>query len=116
MIMPPVTKPLHGSSFKTKIFRASRRSVIAVLIALGTFGPTTVLGAHSATRSSATVAVLSTPTRPHRQPISPRRNDAPDAHPDPSRDARIIDQLYDQLMRESARVLSCRDIRCSRAQ
>jgi hypothetical protein len=109
MVMPPVTKPLHGSSFKMKMFHVSRRCAIAVSIGLGTFGPTTVLGAHSATRSSAIVAVLSPPTRPYRQPISPRRIDLPDAHPNLSGDVRAIDRLYDELMRESARVLNLRE-------
>jgi hypothetical protein len=109
MIVTPVTKPLRGLSFKMKIFRASRRCVITILIALGTFGPTTVLGAYTATRSSATLAVLSPPPRPGRQPISPRRIDRPDARPDPSGDHRIVDRLYDQLMRESARVLNLRE-------
>jgi hypothetical protein len=108
MIMPLVTKPLHGSSFKVKLFRVSRRCVIAVLVALGAFGPTTVFGAYSATRSFATVAVLSPPTRPDPQPISSRRIDPPDARPDPSGYGRIIDRLYDQLMRDSARVLNLR--------
>jgi hypothetical protein len=91
------------------MFRVSRRCAIAALIALGSFGPTTVLGAYTATRSSATVAILSPPTRPDRQPISPRRVDPPDAHPNPSEDVRAIDQLYDKLMRDSARVLNLRE-------
>jgi hypothetical protein len=106
MIMPPVIKPLDGSSLKTKMSRVSRRCVIAVLIALGTFGPTTVLGAYSATRSSARVAVLSPPPRPGRQPISPRPIDPPHARPDPSWADRVVDQLYEKLMPESARVLN----------
>jgi hypothetical protein len=109
MIMTPVTNSLHGSSFKIKIFRVSRRYVIAVLITLGTFGPTTVLGAYSATRSSATLTVLSPPTRTDRQPISPRRIHRPDARPDPFGDHRIVDQLYHQLLQESARMLNLRE-------
>jgi hypothetical protein len=109
MIMPLVTKPLRGSSFRMKTFHISRRCVIAVLIALGTFGPTTVLGAYPATRSSATAAILSPSTRPDRQPISPRWIDPPDPRSDPSGYGRTIDQLYDKLILESARVLNLRE-------
>jgi hypothetical protein len=108
MILQPVYKPLAGLSRQKarKIFDISRLCVIAILIGLGTFGPATALGGHSRTRSFATVAVFSHATPPSRPPISSRRTDPPDARPDPSAEDRFVDQLYEKLMRESARVLN----------
>jgi hypothetical protein len=108
MIMRAVSKLLPGvPRQKTgKIFRISRGCGIAVLVTLGTFGPATEAGAHSATRSATTVALLSQPPRPDRPPISSRRIDPPDARPDPSVEDRFVDQLYEKLMQESARVLN----------
>jgi hypothetical protein len=108
MILQPVCKPLPGLSCQkaTKIFHISRRCVIAVFLTLGTFGPTTALGGYSETRSFATVTVFSHATRPGRPPISARRTDPPDARPDPSGEDGVVDHLYDEIMRESARVLN----------
>jgi hypothetical protein len=107
MLRQPVCKPFPGVFCQKtrRILRISRRSVIAVVITLGTFGPTTALGGNSATRSFATVAVFSQATRPGRTPISSRRTDPPDGRPDPFAEGRVVDQLYETLMRESARVL-----------
>jgi hypothetical protein len=107
-MMQPFTKPLSGLSCQktSKSFRISRRCAIAVLITLGTFGPKTALGGDPATRS---LAVFSHATRPGRPPISSRPTDPPEARPDPSNEARFVDQLYEKLMRESARVLNARD-------
>jgi hypothetical protein len=88
-----------------RIFHISRRCVIAVAITLGTLGPTTALGGYSAKRSFAMVAVFSRATRPSQQPISSQRIDPSDARVDPSMEARIINQLYTRLMRDSARML-----------
>jgi hypothetical protein len=108
MFQQPVRKPLPGLACQTarKIFHISRRCMIAVLITLGTFGPATALGGNSATRSFATVAVFSDSAGHGQPPISSRRTDPPDARPDPSADGRLVDQLYEKLMRESARVLN----------
>jgi len=89
-----------------KIFHISRRCVTAILITLGTWGPTTALGGSSATRGFATVAVFSHATRPGQSPMLSRRTDPPDVRPDPSGEDRIVDQLYEKLMRESTRVLN----------
>jgi hypothetical protein len=103
MIRQPMCKPLPGLSCQRtrKIFHIGRRCVITVLITLGTFGPATALGG-----SFATVAVFSRATLSGRPPISSRRTDPPDARPNPSGEDRLVDQLYEKLMRESARVLN----------
>ena len=108
MIRQPVSKPLPGSYCQRtrRISDIRRRCVIAVLITLGTFGPATALGGYSTTRSVATVAVFSRATRPHRPPISSRPTDPPDARPDFSEEVGFVDQLYEKLMRESARMLN----------
>jgi hypothetical protein len=109
MLRQPVCKPLHGLFWQKtrKIFSFSRRCVMAVVITLGTFGPTTAFGGYSLTRSATTVAVFSHATRSGRPPVSLRRRDPPDAQPDPSEEeGRFVDQLYEKLIRESARVLN----------
>ena len=108
MIRQPVCKPLPGLSCqkKRRISHINRRCVIAVLIALGSFGPATALGGYSGTRSSATVAAFERATRPGRAPIWSRGTDPPDARRDPSGEDRAVDQLYEKLMRESVRVLN----------
>ena len=108
MIIAAVDKPLPGLSCEKprKIFRISRRCAIALLIALGTFGPTTALGGYSATRSFATAAVFPRAARPGRPPISSRQTDPPDVRPNPTRKDRAVDQLYEELIRESGRVLN----------
>ena len=108
MIIEALSNALPGVSCQRtkKIFHISRRCVIAVVITLGTFGPTTALGGYSAARSVATVAVFSHATRPGRPPISSRWINPPDARPDPSGEERVVDQLYEKLMRECARVLN----------
>ena len=106
--MIQVSKPLPGLSCKKtrKIFLISRRSVIAVMITLGGFGPTTALRSYSATRARSTVAVFSPATRHSRPPILSQWTNPPDARPDPSGEGRVVDQLYEKLMGESARVLN----------
>jgi hypothetical protein len=108
MIWQPDCNPLPGLSRQTtgKIFHISRRCVIAVLISLETFGPTTALGAHRATRASATVTVLSPPPQPGRPTGSSPQTDPPDMRLDPSAEHRVVDRLYEKLMWESARVLN----------
>jgi hypothetical protein len=108
MIFEAVGKPVPVLSRQKarKIFRISRRCVIAVLIALGTFGPMTALGGNSAARSFATAAVSPRATRPGRPPISSRQTDPPDVRPNPTRKDRAVDQLYEELIRESGRVLN----------
>jgi hypothetical protein len=111
MLARSVAKTLPGLSYpKTRrIFRISRRCGIAVFVTLGTFGPSTALAAHSATRSPAAVVASSQATQPGRQSILSRRIDSPDARPDPFGEDRIVDQLYARLMQESARVLHVND-------
>jgi hypothetical protein len=72
MLRQPVCKPLPGLLCQKtrKIFRISGRCVIAVVITLGIFGPTTALGGYSLTRSVATVAVFSHGTQSRRPPVS----------------------------------------------
>jgi hypothetical protein len=108
MIQQRVYKPPHGLSCQKtrKISPTSRRCVIAVLITLCTFGPTTALGSDSGTRSFATVAVYSHGTHLGRPPVSSRWTDPADARPDPSGEDHVVYQLYEKLMRESARVLN----------
>ncbi|MBV8736806.1 MAG: hypothetical protein JO007_06035 [Alphaproteobacteria bacterium] len=108
MNLQPVGKPLPRLSRQQtrEILRISQRCVSAILIALATFRPATALGGYFATRSFATVAVFSHAMRPGRPPISSRRTDPPDARPDPFAEGRVVDQLYEKLMRESARVLN----------
>jgi hypothetical protein len=104
-------QPLAGLSCEKtrKIFHLSRICVIGVLITFGTVDPTAALGGDSGTRSFARVAALSHATRLGRPPISLRRIDTPDAHADLSDDGRVVDQLYKELMRESARVLNAHE-------
>jgi hypothetical protein len=108
MIRQPVCRPLSGLSCQRlkKIFSISRRSMIAAIISLSTFAPTTALGGHSATRSLASVANFSDAMRPGRPPISPQLTDPPDARPDPFGEDRVVNQLYEKLMRDSGRVLN----------
>jgi hypothetical protein len=111
MIWQSVRKPLPGLSWQKtrKVFHISQRGVIAVAISLGIFGPATALGGNSATRSFATVAAFSHATGTGRPPISSRSTDPPDARPDPVGEARVVDQLYEKLMGECARVLNARE-------
>jgi hypothetical protein len=88
-----------------KIFHIGRRCVIAAVITLGAFEPATALGGNPAARSVATTAVFAPAARPGRPPISSQRTDSFDVRPGPSREGRVIDQLYEELMRKSARVL-----------
>ena len=106
MIIEALSRPLPGLSCRKtrKILHISRGSVIA-LATLGAFGPTTAPGGYSATTAIAKAAVFSHPTGPRRPPVSSQWTDPPDAHPDSSRVDRVVDQLYEKLMRESARAL-----------
>jgi hypothetical protein len=52
------------------------------------------------------VTGFSDATRPGRLPISSQWTDPPDVRPDPSGEVPVVDQLYEKLMRESARVLN----------
>jgi hypothetical protein len=108
VIIEAVTKRLAGLSWRRteNIFRISRRGAAAVLIMLGTPGPTAALGGYSATRSSISVAVFSHPTRPDRQRMSPRWTDPSDGFPTPSGEDRVLDQFHENLTRETARVLN----------
>ncbi len=108
MTIEAVSKSLPGLPYQKsrEIFWFNRRCIIAVLIALGAFGPKTALGGNSATRPVDTVAVFSHPTRPGRPSISARPTDP---RPDPSQEDRFVNQLYENLMRESARVLNAHE-------
>jgi hypothetical protein len=108
MVRQLVNRPRPGLSCEQtkKIFHLSRGCVIAIVMTLGTFGPTTALGGDSATRSFATAVVFSHATRTARPPISSPQADPPEARPDPSGEGHVVDQLYEKLMGECARVLN----------
>jgi hypothetical protein len=108
MLRQPVCRPRSGLFCQEtgKIFHNSRLCVIAIAMTLSTLGTTTALGGYSATRSYATVAALSHAMRAGRPPISSQRTDPPDARPDPSEAGRVVDQLYQKLMRDSAQMLN----------
>ena len=108
MLRQPVCKPRPGLFCQDtrEIFRISWRCAIALVITLGTFGPATALGGNSETGSLATMAVFSHTTRPGRPPIWSQRTHSPDARPDPLGDDRVVDQLYEHLIRDCTRVLN----------
>jgi hypothetical protein len=106
MILQPVRKLLPTGETTRNIFQISRRCLIGVLITFGTLGPTTALGGDAGTRSFAKVAIFSHAARLSRPSNPLRPIDPPDTRPDPSGDDRAVNQLYQQLMRESARVLN----------
>jgi hypothetical protein len=81
-----------------------QRNFAVVAVGIGFFAISiSAFGADLRTRYSAKMAVAAQPASVDRRPIQARQIDPPDLEPDPTaRRARVVDQLYEKLMRQTA--------------